>query len=139
MTAAGEEPETRAAQSPAQPDFPPDRGEDLCEVVVTAPDAQWLASFARSLVEDRVCACGHVIDVIRSIYRWQGRVHDEAEARVALHTRLELVPEIVRRARAQHPYEVPAVIALPMAGGSPEYLRWVREETAETGGESGER
>ena len=65
------------------------------------------------------------------MYRWEGAVHDEAEARVALHTRRSLVPEVVARTAELHPYDVPCVIALPLVGGNPEYLRWVVRETRE--------
>jgi periplasmic divalent cation tolerance protein len=103
--------------------------EECCEVVVTAGDADWLAGFTRTLVEERLAACGHTIAAVRSIYRWQGAVHDDAEARVALHTRRSLVPALVERTRQLHPYDVPCVIALPLVGGNPEYLRWVVEQT----------
>jgi periplasmic divalent cation tolerance protein len=105
--------------------------EDFCEVVVTAADPGWLAAFARTLVEERLAACGQTITPIRSIYRWQGAVHDEAEARVALHTRRSLVPAIVARTEQLHAYDVPCVIALPLVGGNPAYLEWIAEETRE--------
>ena len=60
---------------------------DCVEVVVTAENADWLADFTRSLVEDRLVACGHSVESIRAIYRWEGHVHDEPQARVGLHTR----------------------------------------------------
>jgi periplasmic divalent cation tolerance protein len=104
---------------------------DFCEVVVTAPDGEWLAGFTRTLVEERLAACGHVIPAVRSVYRWDGAVHDEAEARVGLHTRRSLVPAIVDRTAQLHPYDVPCVIALPLAGGNPAYLRWLAAETRE--------
>ena len=103
--------------------------EEVCEVIVTAPSADWLADFTRTLVNERLCACGHNITTIRSIYRWQGAVHDESEARVALHTRRTLVPAIIDRVNRQHPYEVACVIALPVIEGSAAYLRWVLDET----------
>jgi periplasmic divalent cation tolerance protein len=103
--------------------------EDVVEVVVTGPDADWLAGYTRTLVEERLAACGHRLAAIRSVYRWEGQVHDEPEARVALHTRRALVPAIVARTTELHPYDVPCVIALPLAGGSPDYLRWVVAET----------
>lgn len=103
--------------------------DDCCEVVITAADAGWLAGFTRRLVEDRLAACGHAVAPIRSIYRWDGAVHDEAEARVALHTRAALVPRIVARTDAEHPYDVACVIALPITQGNPAYLEWVRAQT----------
>jgi periplasmic divalent cation tolerance protein len=104
--------------------------EEFCEVVVTAADAGWLAAFTRTLVEERLAACGHVTEAIRSVYRWDGEIHDEPEARVALHSRRSLVPAILARAGELHPYDVPCVIALPLVGGNPAYLRWIGEQTA---------
>ena len=105
--------------------------EEFCEVVVTADDADWLAGFARTLVEERLAACGHLVQPVRSIYRWDGAVQDETEARVALHTRRGLVDAIVARTRELHPYEVPCVIALPLVGGNPAYLEWIATETGD--------
>jgi periplasmic divalent cation tolerance protein len=104
---------------------------DTCEVIVTADNADWLAEFTRQLVTERLAACGQNISAIRSIYRWQGVIEDAAEARVALHTRRSLVPEIVAKANQEHPYEVPCVIALPLIDGNPAYLQWIMEETRE--------
>jgi periplasmic divalent cation tolerance protein len=104
--------------------------EQFCEVVITADEAEWLAGFTRTLVEERLAACGHLVQSIRSIYRWEGAVHDEAEARVALHTRRSLVDRIVARANEAHGYEVPCVLALPVTGGNPAYLAWIAAETA---------
>jgi periplasmic divalent cation tolerance protein len=103
--------------------------EEFCEVVVTAADAESLAALTRTLVEERLAACGHQIAAIRSVYRWDGAVHDEPEARVALHTRRALVEALTARVVALHSYDVPCVIALPLVGGNPEYLRWIAAET----------
>jgi periplasmic divalent cation tolerance protein len=105
--------------------------EDFCEVVVTAADADSLAGLTRTLVEERLAACGHQIAAIRSVYRWEGEVHDEPEARVALHTRRSLVEPLTARVVALHPYDVPCVIALPLVGGNPAYLSWIAAETRE--------
>ncbi|MBU2663331.1 divalent-cation tolerance protein CutA [Actinoplanes bogorensis] len=101
----------------------------VVEVVITASDPDWLAAFTRRLVDDRLAACGQQIAAIRSIYRWDGAVQDDPEARVALHTRADLVDRIVERANTEHPYDVPCVLALPIVAGNPAYLDWVRAET----------
>ena len=101
------------------------------EVVITADDADWLVDFTRSLVESRLVACGHNIAPIRAIYRWEGKIYDETQARVGLHTCADLVSEIVARADRDHPDRVPCVIALPVVDGHPEYLQWIREQTAQ--------
>ena len=108
--------------------------DEFCEVVVTAGDGEWLAGFARTLVEERLAACGQTVAPIRSIYRWEGAVHDDAEARVALHTRRALVPAIVERTKQLHAYDVPCVIALPLVAGNPDYLHWITQETVTRSG-----
>jgi periplasmic divalent cation tolerance protein len=126
-------PEPYPARRPVHARTPGEDGrvEDCCEVVVTGADADWLAGYTRTLVEERLAACGHQLAAIRSVYRWEGEVHDEPEARVALHTRRSLVPAIVARTAELHPHDVPCVIALPLVDGSPDYLRWVVAETRE--------
>jgi periplasmic divalent cation tolerance protein len=103
--------------------------DDVCEVIVTAPDAAWLADLTRELVEARLAACGHNIASIRSIYRWDGGVHDEGEARVGLHTRTRLVPKIVDHVNRTHPYQVPCVLAIPAVAGNPAYIQWILDST----------
>jgi periplasmic divalent cation tolerance protein len=104
---------------------------EICEVVITAGDAETLLNLTRTLVEERLAACGQTIASVRSIYRWEGAVQDDPEARVALHTRTALVPEVVGRVKALHSYGVPCVIALPVVAGNPDYIQWVLAETRE--------
>jgi periplasmic divalent cation tolerance protein len=105
--------------------------EEICEVVVTGPDMAQLADFTRRLLDDRLVACGQHITSVRSLYRWNGAIQDDHEARVALHTRRSLVDEIVARADRDHPYDVPCVLALPVVAANPAYVDWVLAETAE--------
>src|SRR5690606_27534827 len=92
-------------------------------------DAGWLAELARTLVEERLAACGNVVDGVRSVYRWEGAVEDEREALVTLHTRRSLVPEVVARVAALHPYDTPQVLAHAVVGADPRYRAWVLAET----------
>lgn len=101
----------------------------VCEVAITGPDADAMAVLVRTLVDERLVACGQITGSTRSIYRWQGQVCDDPEVRAVLHTRTDLVPELTDRLRALHPYDVPCVVAVPAVGGDAEYLAWVAEET----------
>jgi len=103
---------------------------ELCEVVITAPDPDWLKAFSRKLVEDGLCASAHNYTPVRSIYRWHNQVHERTEGRVSLHTRRDRVPEIVARAKREHPYEVPGVSTRAITDGNPDYLAWIAQETA---------
>ncbi len=103
--------------------------DELCEVIITAPDPEWLAEFTRRLVDDKLCASGQNFAPIRSIYRWRGEVFDRTEGRVALRTRRGLLPQILERTKHEHPYEVPSVVAVPIIDGGPDYIRWILDET----------
>jgi periplasmic divalent cation tolerance protein len=102
---------------------------ELSEVVITAPDPEWLYAFARKLIEDGLAASAHNFAPVRSIYRWRGEIYERAEGRVSLHTSRSRVPEIVDRAKREHPYEVPGISTRLIDGGNPEYLAWITETT----------
>jgi len=105
--------------------------DELCEVTITAPDADWLASFVRELVELRLCASGNVTSALRSIYRWRGDVYDRAEALATLHTRRDRLDAIARLANERHPYEIPRLVAVPFIGGSRDYFDWIDAESSD--------
>ena len=103
--------------------------EALCEVVITADDEGWLHDFTRALIRDRLVACGQHVTPVRSVYLWHGAIEESLETRVALHTRASLVPAVLERTRTEHPYDVPCVLALPVAQVDPDYRAWVIEST----------
>jgi periplasmic divalent cation tolerance protein len=98
-------------------------------VLVTAPTPERAAELARTLVEERLAACGNVVPGLRSIYRWQGRVEEEGEALLLLKTTRARFEALRDRVLALHPYQVPEVIALPVEAGSAKYLEWIAGET----------
>jgi periplasmic divalent cation tolerance protein len=99
-------------------------------VLVTCPTAERAAELARAVVEERLAACGNVVPGLRSIYRWEGKVQDDAEALLVLKTTRERFEALRERVLALHPYEVPEVIALPIEAGSAPYLAWIAAETS---------
>ena len=94
-------------------------------VLVTAPTAESAAAIARALVEEGLAACGNVIPGLRSIYRWAGEIHDDAEALVVLKTERRLVQAMKERLPALHPYQVPELLVLPVEDGLGPYLDWI--------------
>jgi periplasmic divalent cation tolerance protein len=102
---------------------------DPCEVIVTAPDVEWLTAMCHELVESRLASSAHVISPVTSVYRWENEVHETTEARAFLRTRFALIDELTQVVVAKHPYAVPNVTAVPIVGGNPNYLRWIDAET----------
>jgi len=104
--------------------------EDFVVVLVTAGDAGEAARIGRTLVEERLAACANVVGPIRSVYRWQGAVEEVAEHLLLVKARADDVPALEARVRALHSYQVPEVLALPVAAGSAAYLAWLAQSTA---------
>lgn len=103
---------------------------DLCVVLVNAPESV-ASRIGRLLVEARLAACVNVIPVVKSIYRWQGKIEEENEATLLIKTRVALVPALTDAVKAAHPYAVPEVLVVPTLPGigNLEYLAWVASET----------
>lgn len=99
-------------------------------VLVTTPTPERAAEIARALVEERLAACGNVVPGLRSIYRWEGKVQEDAEALLVLKTTRGRFEALRERVLALHPYDVPEVIALPVEVGSAPYLAWLAAETS---------
>ena len=94
-------------------------------VFVTAPSAEKAAEIARTLVEEKLAACGNVIPAIRSIYTWEGKICDEAEALLVLKIPAKRLQEVADRVVRIHPYDVPEVIGVRIEGGNERYIDWI--------------
>lgn len=101
-------------------------------VLVTAPSADKAAELARTLVEEQLAVCGNVVPGLRSIYRWEGKVQDEAEALLLLKTQASLFDALRERIVALHPYQVPEVLRLGVEAGHQPYLDWIRDNVRTT-------
>ena len=84
---------------------------------------------AHTLVERRLAACVNIIPRIRSVYRWQGAVHDNPEAQLVIKTTRDRIKDLRQAVDELHEYELPEFIVLAVDGGSSEYLDWVVRET----------
>ncbi len=105
-------------------------GNKYLVVLVTVGSADDAAGLARTLVEERLAACGNIVDRIRSIYRWEGKIEDEGETLLVLKTRAARFEALKRRIVELHSYDVPEVIALEITDGHKPYLDWIDSNTA---------
>jgi len=92
--------------------------------VATTEDAERIA---RSLVEKGVAACVNVVPGVMSFYRWKGRLERDAEVLLVIKTRGERFEELKTALLAEHPYEVPELVALPITAGHERYLEWLED------------
>ena len=98
-------------------------------VYMTASSEDEAVKIARILVDERLAACVNIIRGVRSIYRWEGKVEDEAEVMMVAKSTSERFGALEARVREIHGYDVPEVIAVPIVAGSEKYLAWLVDST----------
>lgn len=94
-------------------------------VLTTCPDAACAERIAQALVEEGLAACVNILPPMQSIYKWKGKIETASEQLLVIKSTLARFPAIRDRLRALHPYELPEIIAVPIADGLPEYLAWL--------------
>ena len=90
----------------------------------TADEAQQIS---KVLLERRKAACVNIVPRISSHFWWQGKLDSAQESLLIVKTKSSLHPEIISLVKGMHSYQVPEIIALPIVGGSKDYLRWIGE------------
>ena len=98
-------------------------------VLTTVGTKQFAGDLARSIVGARLAACVQ-IQSVDSVYRWKGEVRSEPEWLLAIKTTEAKYAELENYIRANHSYETPEIVRVPIAGGSREYLGWIAESVA---------
>ncbi len=91
------------------------------------------ARVVRTLVDERLIACGNILPGVRSIYRWKDAVEDAREVVAILKTRKQDWTALISRLHELHPYETPECIAVRVAAGAPKYMAWLDESLAPEG------
>ncbi|HEY9162241.1 MAG TPA: divalent-cation tolerance protein CutA [Desulfomonilia bacterium] len=102
---------------------------ELSFVYITASNVAEAEKIGSMLVEKRLAACVNIFEKMTSIYRWEGKVHKEEETVIIAKTRTGLIDELTAKVRELHSYTVPCIVSLPVAGGNPDFLNWIENET----------
>jgi periplasmic divalent cation tolerance protein len=102
---------------------------DSLLVVTSLPDRESAEKLAVLLIERRLAACVNILAPCASVYRWQGEIQHDEEHPLLIKTGQDRYAELEASIRANHPYELPEIIAVPIVGGLPAYLQWVESET----------
>jgi periplasmic divalent cation tolerance protein len=111
-----------------QPGGPP--GDEASLLLTTVGSREAAFKMAHSLVEARVVACVSILPGLVSTYRWQGKVVDEDEVMLLIKVPVAGVQRARQAILAQHPYEVPELLALRATDVPPAYLAWLEANTA---------
>jgi periplasmic divalent cation tolerance protein len=99
---------------------------DVLIALCTCPNAESAERIATALVTEKLAACVNQLPGVRSTYWWQDQVQTDEEIQLVIKTTTAKLATVEARIKALHPYAVPELIAVPVVGGSSEYLEWVR-------------
>lgn len=95
----------------------------------TFPSAAEAERVGGDLVERGLAACVNIFPGMTAIYIWEDKRQRETEAAMIIKTRAVLAERVIEEARKLHPYSNPALLILPVAGGSADFMRWIGEQT----------
>jgi periplasmic divalent cation tolerance protein len=97
----------------------------------TCPNEATARRIAEALVSERLATCVNRVSGVVSTYFWDGRLQDDAEILLIIKTTAARQAELAARLKVLHPYELPELVILPVAGGNERYLQWVRDGVGE--------
>ena len=97
-------------------------------VLTNLPDRMAAMRLAALLIEHRHAACVNILSECTSVYRWEGEVKTATEVPLLIKTSLSAYAQLEKTIQANHPYEIPEILRIPLAGGLPAYLSWVAAE-----------
>ncbi len=100
---------------------------DVLLAFSTFPDADTARQVALEMVEGKFAACANIFPAVESVYRWQGNVERASEALALFKVSAERYAVFQSMLKSRHPYDVPEIVAVKIADGLPEYLRWAAE------------
>ncbi len=103
--------------------------DEVLLVTVTCPLAS-AETIALALLEAHLAACVNILPGLRSIYRWNGAIHHDEEALLIIKTTQNRFDALRACVLAQHPYELPEIVAVKLAASHAPYLQWVIESCA---------
>jgi len=95
-------------------------------VIMTAPSKEEAVKIVRTLLEERLIACANIIDPVYSLFWWKEKIEDEKEVLVIMKSHQKLFEKLSKRVTELHSYDVPEILALPIAEGSQSYLDWMK-------------
>lgn len=102
--------------------------ENTSLVYITVGSKSEAVAIGNEIVSHRLAACVNIIDQMTSIYHWDDELQLSSEVVMIAKTLSSKVPELVEIVKANHSYECPCIISIPITGGNPAFLDWIGEE-----------
>ncbi|MCJ7670148.1 MAG: divalent-cation tolerance protein CutA [Dehalococcoidia bacterium] len=98
---------------------------DRIIVLITVGSEEEAHKIAELLVNEKKAVCINIVPGVDSLFWWEGKLDSARESLLLVKTKASLFSEIISLVKEIHSYEVPEIIALPIIGGSEDYLKWL--------------
>jgi periplasmic divalent cation tolerance protein len=97
-------------------------------IYMTASSKAEAQKIGKALVDSRLAACVNILDNMQSIYRWEEKIQEDSEVVLIAKTTETLVPRLIDKVKSLHSYDCPCIVSLPVLGGYPPFLDWIKTE-----------
>jgi len=100
-----------------------------CVVMTTTANKEQAEKIARAVLQARLAACVQIQE-ITSYYWWDGKINCDAEQLLFLKTTAEHYDALEAAILANHSYDTPEILQVPVERGLEKYLSWMVSETS---------
>ena len=97
-------------------------------IYITAPNREEAISLAHELLNQKLIACANIVDHVTSLYWWRGEIEQNNEVILIAKTLPSHTEQVIKHVQEKHSYECPAIVTIPITGGSQEYIDWVSQQ-----------
>ena len=104
--------------------------EKLCWVYMTAESFEEAKRIGQILVVQNLAACVNLLENMTSIYKWEEKLDESKEVIMIAKTSKTLMPKLIETVNSHHSYDCPCILELPIQGGNPDFLSWIKSQTA---------
>ena len=103
--------------------------EKFCWVYMTAGSVEEAKSIGQILVGKNLAACVNLLENMTSIFNWEDKMEESQEVIIIAKTRKTLMPKLIEKVNSLHSYDCPCILELPIQGGNPDFLSWIKSQT----------
>ena len=103
---------------------------EICLVYSTFGNLDDAKRVGKTLVEERLAACVNIIPKIHSFYWWKEKIEEDEESILIAKITSENADKVVERIRELHPYELPAILVIPLIKVLKDFADYVKSETS---------
>jgi periplasmic divalent cation tolerance protein len=94
---------------------------------ITTKDKEEANTLGLHLVQNKLAACVNIIDGMKSLYWWEGKIESSEEAILIAKTEETLAKDLIAEVKKKHSYSCPCILILPINGGNSAYLKWLQD------------